>query len=242
MAKKKPPKSPRRPTRLAPAKEVAPDAPPDGAPTVRADLVMITWQLQPKRVAALRRRLISGTAGEIERTFLDIYSEVQDAATTTGYMRYMTLEQCLAGEGNKPGPQFLNAPPGHPKDPPPMQTYGLTWGLINAEIVRTITRLIDDPKYHAALKRRIENGSAAGMDRYFWRLASRKPADLGLRKRRPLCFICKTLPWLADPLAEQERKMIEAQEAEERRQQDKPVTPLPDDPDDPNGLELVRDI
>jgi len=99
-------KEPRAPT--MPAGRQSSDFPPP--------FDMIAMELwHPGKRETLRRQLIDGNAGEIELLLLKLaYSSSlePDQAEQPNEMRFMTWEQFLRGEAFKPGPPYLNAPPG----------------------------------------------------------------------------------------------------------------------------------
>jgi hypothetical protein len=186
----------------------------------------------------LRRRVDDGKANAIEVQLHGIaYSGPVDAGLR---MQHMTFEQCLAGASLKPGPPYLNAPPGQEwgVKGPPVESGEAS---LIAYVRRMARAFVEDPGYEETLDRRIADGKAPHMER--WRL--KKSLEDGARPRRPpLAFIGKTLPWLNDPLAEREREMIAAQEAQEREEHDQAAAAAAalEEPSDPDALELVRDI
>jgi hypothetical protein len=189
----------------------------------------------PGECDSLRRRVDDGKANTIElQMHVIAYS---GPVGEGGRMQHMTYEQYLAGVSLKPGPPYLNAPP------------GLEWGVKGppaesgeASLIAYVRKMardfVEDPGYEETLDRRIADGKAAHMER--WRL--KKSLEDGARPRRPpLAFTDKTLPWRHDPLAEQERDMIAAQEREEHDHA-AAAAAAPEEPSDPGALELVRDI
>jgi hypothetical protein len=234
---------------------------------------MIAMELwHPGKRETLRRQLIDGNAGEIEgllRKLAYSSSLEPDQAEHPNKMRFMTLEQFLRGEAFKPGPPYLNAPPGlewgQPQEVKPDEALGPSNpegdapgnrtklnGKQLAAALRTAARaLVEDPEYLEARSRRIDDGKAPGLRRLLWELAnqkSREPEAFRPRKL-PFCFISDYLPWdpAHDNMREQTDRMIaaKAREEEEARAHqaagDRPATATPEEPSDPDQLEVYRD-
>jgi hypothetical protein len=238
-------------------------------PVVPQDLAMMAWFLAPERMETLRRQLIDGKAGDIEpRLWKLAYTEPFEQRQAARTIRYMNREQSMRGEADKPGPPYLNAPPGlewglngKPGEDPIARIQGrhhvqkgarLKWDQVAVDVRRAARALMEDPEYREALVRRIADGKARTMRRLLWEWAERKsqePADR--QPRKPLSMVTEGLPWLNDPLAERERIMIEAQEAEAVLQalvreeaRTKQVTAAampPDERSDDEGLELYEE-
>jgi len=238
-------------------------------PEVPQDLAMIVWLLAPERIETLRRELIDGKAGDTELLLWKLaYSgPLEPDEAGPNIMRFMTLEQFLRGEAFKPGPPYLNAPPGlewgRPQEVKPDEALGASnpeggapgnWTRLNgkklAASLRTAARaLVEDPEYREALARRIDDGKAPRMRRLLWQLAdqkSREPEALRPRKL-PLSFISDHLPWdpAHDPMREQGERMIEAKarEEEEARARQaaaaKQAAAAPEEPEEADQLESV---
>jgi hypothetical protein len=235
-------------------------------PAVPQDLAMIVWLLAPEGIETMRRQLIDGKAGDIEpRLWKLAYTEPFEQQGVGRRIRYMNLEQFLRGEADKPGPPYLNAPPGlewgrngKPGEDPIARTQGrhhlqdgarVKWDQVAVDIRRAARALVEDPEYREALGRRIADGKARTMPRLLWEWAERKsrePADR--QPRKTMAFVTEVLPWLNDPLAERTRIMIEAQEADEAQQarvREEAGNKLaaaapPEDPPDPDALELYQ--
>ncbi|HTC24560.1 MAG TPA: hypothetical protein VK688_09365, partial [Gemmatimonadales bacterium] len=61
----------------------------------------------------MRRRFIDGKGGAVER-WVTKFAHSRPLVLEHGFvgMRFMTYEQYLLGLGDKPGPKYLNLPPG----------------------------------------------------------------------------------------------------------------------------------
>jgi len=133
-------------------------------PEVPQDLAMIVWQLAPETIETLRRQLIDGKAGDIEpRLWKLAYTEPFEQQGVGRRIRYMNLEQFLRGEADKPGPPYLNAPPGlewgrngKPGEDPIARTQGrhhlqdgarVKWDQVAVDIRRAARALVEDSEY-----------------------------------------------------------------------------------------------
>ena len=128
------------------------------------------------------------------------------------------------------------------------------WEKLARHVRRVARSLVENPVYLAALQRRLDDQRAPRMVKYFWQLADERGRHPQKWQRRmpPLDFIMKYIPGEHDPLAEQEKVMIAAQEAQEeqearerqeaRSKQSAATAASPEEPSDPNDLQLVRDI
>ena len=204
-----------------------------GEPALPPEFAIFAWLLDPERRETMRRRFIDGKGGAMERRITE-FAYSRPPAPEYGYIgwRYMTTEQYLRGEGNKPGPKYLNLPPGV-VCPEFAQGKEKSWeDNLEVRLHEAAWALVQDPEYRHALQRRIDDGKAPAMQRLLWDIAEqhvRKPEMW--RPRLPFCFLSVHPPWMMDPLAERERLFIEAQEAE---------AALPEDPLDPDALELYQ--
>jgi hypothetical protein len=144
------------------------------------EVAQFEWLLDPKRTETMRRRFIDGKGGAVER-WITKFAHSRPPAPEQDFdgMQFMTVEQYMRGEGNKPGPKYLNLP----SDVVAPSTLPRTGARNSREelIVRAhlvAWALVHDPEYVAALQRRMDDGKAPGMQRLLWDIAeqnARKP-------------------------------------------------------------------
>jgi hypothetical protein len=196
----------------------------------------------------MRRRFVDGKGGAMER-WVWKFAYSRPPAPEYDYigMRFMTIEQYMRGEGNKPGPKYLNLPPGVVYNAGPPRTED--WA---SRLHRAAWALVEDSEYIVALERRVDDGTASAMERLRAELLeerARKPEMW--RPRLAFCFLSKYLPWEMDPLRERERIFIEARKAEDelearareeaRTNHHTAAAAPPDDLSDGEGLELYEE-
>jgi hypothetical protein len=218
------------------------------------ELAIFVWLLDPERYETMRRRFIDGKGGAVEHWVSEYaYSRPLAPEHDTVGWRFMTVEQLLQGQGNEPGPKYLNLPPGVVPTPGSAQAVvKSSWESLASRLHKAAWALVRDPEYLAALQRRIDDGKAPAMERLLCEIIAqnaRKPEVW--RPRKSFAFVSKHLPWLMDPLAEPERIMIEAQEAEAvlqarvreeaRTKQATAAAAPPDEPSDDEALELYEE-
>jgi hypothetical protein len=167
-------------------------------------------------------------------------------------MRFMTMDQNFRGEGAKPGPKYLNLPPGAVDRSGRTEAgAGISWESLALQLHQAAWALVQDPEYVEALQRRIDDGKAPAMECLLCELIeqnSRKPEVW--RSKKPLVFVSEVPPWLMDPLAERENAMSERQAEQEeqearirqetRDQEAARPAAAPDEPSDPDALELYQ--
>jgi hypothetical protein len=210
-------------------------------------LAIFAELLDPEPRETMRRRLIDGRGGAMERRITKFASR-RPPAPEYGYVgwRFMTIEQYMQGEGNKPGPKYLNLPSGvvHPefaqRRPKSLEDN------LEARLHEAACALVQDPEYRHALQRRIDDGKAPAMQRLLRDIAEqhvRKPETW--QPRLPFCFLSEHPPWMIDPLAERERIMIEARTAQDELEarareaaRTKQPTAAAARPDDPSAGEV----
>jgi hypothetical protein len=209
------------------------------------------WLLDPERRETMRRRFIGGKGGPLERWIWKFaYSKPLAPEDGIVGMRFMTVDQYFRGEGAKPGPKYLNLPPGAvDRSGRPDGEAGISWERLALQLHQAAWALVEDPEYVEALQRRIDDGKAPAMERLLCELIeqnSRKPEVW--RPKKPLVFVSEVPPWLMDPLAEREKAMLERQAEQEEQEarirqetQDQEAArpaAAPDDPSDADGLQL----
>jgi hypothetical protein len=225
-----------------------------GGPELPPEFATFAWLLDPERRETMRRRFVDGKGGAMER-WVTKFAYSRPLAPEHGIvgMRFMTVEQYMQGEGNRPGPKYLNLPPGVGYDSGPPEAGVKTSGEdLASRLHRAAWELVRDPEYVEALHRRINDGKAPAMERLLAELLDEKSRNPETwRPRKSFCFLSKHPPWLMDPLAERERIMIEAQEAEAvlqarvreeaRTKQATAAAAPPDEPSDDEALELYEE-
>ena len=188
-----------------------------GGPELRPVFAIFAWLLNPERREAMRRRFIDGKGGPMERWIWKFaYSRPLAPEHGVVGMRFMTMDQNFRGEGVKPGPKYLNLPPGAvDRSGRPDGEAGISWESLALQLHQAAWALVQDPEYVEALRRRIDDGKAPAMERLLCEIVeqnSQKPEVW--RPKKPCAFVSEVPPWFMDPLAERERIMIEGQEAE----------------------------
>jgi hypothetical protein len=229
-----------------PVEEVSQNA--DAGPRGRGEMSMLDWLLAPAQVKGLRRRLINGTAPDLE-VMLRAIAYSTDVVADDPYrrIRFATFEQYVSGEHKRSSAKYLNAPPGYPKDlPHDPRKVPLTWGTVDAEKRRVARELIEDPKYQTALQRRIRNGGARAVLRQLWRVDGKPPEQAVFARDKTFYILSDYTPFLKDPLEEQERILVERQATTERLEQEQRASaaaaPTEEVPPGAETLELVRDL
>ncbi len=218
---------------------------------------------------ALHRELIDGRAGRLEPLLWKLAEDVPLGARppesgirfyNCSYDEYLALQgkpieaPYLAAtargrdhsSGNRGGGKGVTAPGSTGQQAPAAGPKRIAFDKPIAEVRQLAFALVADPEYQDALFRRIQDGRAREMQAVLLRLpdrAANHPAWQAVG-RRPLTLICGPKH---DPMAEQTRRMVEAQLQEEeellRRQahpEPQTATTSPEEAIDPDEPEVVR--
>jgi hypothetical protein len=232
--------------------------PPNTGPELPQDLAMIVELLAPERIETLRRQLIDGTAGDIEPLLHKIaYSGPLESEAERRSVRFVTTEEWEAEQAGRP-----------PADPPkavdpttrsastgridPKVGYRIAWDRVVLDLRRRARALVEDPQYQESLRRRLADGKAPRMRRLLWQSPEKKARDPYERRRGkpPLPVVMSHRPGQYDPLAAQEKAMLERQAEQEEQEarirqetQDREAArpaAAPHEPSDPDALELYQ--
>jgi hypothetical protein len=218
-----------------------------GGPVVPPALAIFVWLLDPERRETMRRRFIDGKGGPLERWIWKFaYSKPLAPEDGIVGMRFMTVDQYFRGEGAKPGPKYLNLPPGAvDRSGRPDGEAGISWERLALQLHQAAWALVQDPEYVDALRRRIGDGKAPAMERLLCEITeenSRKPE--AWRPKKPVAFVSEVPPWLMDPWAEREKAMLERQADDEKQEAlarqeapDKQTATTAAPPDEPADLD-----
>src|SRR5258705_3544247 len=135
-----------------------------------------------------------------------------------------------------------------------MSGYRIRWDKLAMEVRRRARALVEDPECQESLRRRLGDGKAPRMMRLLLEWPDKKSRDPDELRRGtpPLTYMLPFHLGEYDPLAEQEKVMIAAQEAQEeqeaherreaRNKLSAATAASPEEPPGSNDLQLVRDI
>src|SRR5260370_37885761 len=131
------------------------------------ELAIFAWLLDPARRETMRRRFIDGKGGPMER-WIWKFAYSRPLAPEHGIvgMRFMTVDQNFRGEGAKPGPKYLNLPPGAvDRSGRPDGEAGISWESLAARLPRAAGAPGPGPHYHDPPPRPGRGGDAPRMAR-----------------------------------------------------------------------------